>query len=83
MINARIVLIVPRTGASFDNVRRLGLALPGVAESTAYGMPALKIRGKLLATLASHKSAEPNSLVVRVSLEDRTELLAEDPAVYS
>jgi hypothetical protein len=82
MINARIVLIMPRTGVSFDNVRQLGLALPGVEESTAYGMPALKIRGKLLATLASHKSAEPNSLVVRVNLEDRAELLAADSAVY-
>jgi len=67
---------------SFDTVRQIGLTLPGVAESTAYGMPALKIRGKLMATLASHRSAEPNSLVVRVSFEDRAELLSADPAVY-
>jgi hypothetical protein len=71
-----------RHEVSFDTVRRIGLALPGVEESTAYRMPALKIRGKLLATLASNSSAEPNSLVVRVSLEDRAELLATDPAVY-
>lgn len=67
---------------SFDSVRHIGLTLPGVVESTAFGMPALKIRGKLMATLASHRSAEPNSLVVRVSFEDRAELLSADPAVY-
>ena len=71
-----------RDAITFETVRRIGLALPGVEESTAYGMPALKIRGKLLTTLPSHRSAEPNSLVVRVSLEDRAELLAADPAVY-
>jgi hypothetical protein len=31
-----------------DTVRKIGLALPGVEESTAYGSPALKVRGKLL-----------------------------------
>jgi hypothetical protein len=67
---------------SFDTVRRIGLALPGVEESSAYGMPALKIRKQLLATLPSHSSAEPDSLVVRINLEDRAELLATDPAVY-
>jgi hypothetical protein len=67
---------------TFDTVRRIGLALPNVQESTAFGMPALKIRKNLLATLPSNPSAEPNSLVVRVSLEDRAELLVTDPAVY-
>jgi len=32
---------------NFDGIRRIGLALPGVQESTAYGSP-LKVRGKLL-----------------------------------
>jgi hypothetical protein len=31
----------------FDAVRKIGLALPGVEASTAYGSPALKIRGNL------------------------------------
>jgi hypothetical protein len=30
-------------------VRNIGLALPGVEESTAYGLTALKVHGKLLA----------------------------------
>jgi hypothetical protein len=60
-------------------VRKLGLALPGVEESTAYGSPALKVRGKLLACIPAHRSAEPGSLVVCVDFQQRSELLAEAP----
>src|SRR2546423_6288167 len=35
-----------RSTINFDTVRKIGLALPGVEASTAYGAPALKIRGK-------------------------------------
>jgi len=63
-------------------VRRIGLELPDVEESTMYGKPALKVRGKLLACLASHKSAEPGSLVVRIGFEARDALIADDPGVY-
>jgi len=47
-----------------------------------YGAPALKVRGKLLACVPSHRSAEPDSLAVRVDLDDRAQLLAADPDVY-
>ena len=47
-----------------------------------YGVPALKVHGKLLACVPANRSAEPNSLVVRVDFDDRTELLAADPDVY-
>jgi hypothetical protein len=67
---------------SFDTVRKIGLALPGVEEVTAYGLPALKVRGKLLACVPTHRSAEPGSLVVRVGFDDRAELLAAAPDVY-
>ncbi len=67
---------------SFDTVRDIGLAFPGVEETTAYGMPALKIRRELLACIPASRSVEPHSLVVRISLQDRAELLAADPAVY-
>ena len=63
-------------------MRKIGLALPGVEESTAYGAPALKVRGKLLACVPTHRSAEPGSLVVRVDFDERAELLAADPDVY-
>ena len=58
------------------------MMLPGVGESTAYGAPALKIRGKLLACVPAHSSAEPDSLAVRVDFDERAELLAADPDVY-
>jgi len=73
---------MPRSAVTFDLVRRLGLAMAGVEESTAYGSPALKVRGKLLACIPAHRSAEPGSLVVCVDFHDRAELLAEAPDTY-
>ena len=73
---------MPRSTINFDTVRNIGLALPDVEESTAYGLPALKIHGNLLACVPANRSAEPASLVVRVDFDDRAELLAADPDVY-
>ena len=73
---------MPRSSIDFDTVRNIGLALPGVEESTAYGFPALKVHGKLLACVPANRSAEPGSLVLRVDFDDRAELLAADPDVY-
>jgi hypothetical protein len=73
---------MPRSTINFDTVRNIGLALPGVEESTAYGQPALKVHGKLLACIPVNPSAEPGSLAVRVDFDDRAELLAADPDVY-
>src|SRR3954454_8453418 len=67
---------------NFDTVRSIGLTLPGVEESTAYGSPALKVHGKLLACIAVNRSAEPGSLMLCVDFDDRTELLAADPDLY-
>lgn len=62
--------------------REIGLTLPGVEEGTAYRSPALKIRGKLLACVPTHRSAEPNSLVVCVHRKARAELLRTAPDIY-
>jgi hypothetical protein len=67
---------------SFDTVRKIGLALPGVEDGTAYGKLALKAHGRLLACQPTHRSAEPDSLVVRMDFGDRAQLLAEAPDVY-
>ena len=69
-------------GTSFDTVRQIGLALPGVEESSMYGAPALKVHGQLLACIATNKSAEPDTLVARVGFEQREELLKQDPRTY-
>ena len=71
-----------QSAITFETVRKIGLALPNVEASTAWGAPALKIRGKLMACVPTHRSAEPGSLVVRVGFEDRAELLSAAPDVY-
>jgi hypothetical protein len=67
---------------TFDTVRELGSVLLDVVDSTAYGAPALKLRGKLLACVPTNKSADANSIVVRIDPEQRAELLRQDPNVY-
>ena len=67
---------------TFDTVRTLGLSLRDVVDGTAYGLPALKLGGKLLACMPANKSAEANSIVVRIDLEQRAELLGERPETY-
>jgi len=51
---------MPRNKIDFDTVRRIALRLSDVEESTIYRSPALKVRGKLLACIPIHKSAEPD-----------------------
>lgn len=76
----------PRKATStdgFETVRRVGLALPGVVATTRYdGSPVLKMGGCFMAGLATHPSAEPATLVVRVDLEQRAWLLEEAPDTY-
>jgi hypothetical protein len=64
-------------------VRTVGLALPAVESTTRYdGSSVLKLGGCFMAGLATHRSAEPDTLVVRCGLEER-ELLVEDaPDTY-
>src|SRR5262245_32350531 len=72
-----------RPKKAFRVVRSIGLTLPGVEAVTRYdGAPVLKLRGCFLAGLASHRSAEPGSLVVRVEHEDRVLLLDDAPETY-
>jgi hypothetical protein len=71
-----------RKKISFDTVREIGLALPAVEEGTSYGKPALKVRGKMFVCIPSHRTAEPDSLAVRIDFDRRDELLAGDPQVY-
>lgn len=63
-------------------MRAPGLALPDVEEDTYFGKPALMVRGQMFACLASHRSAEPDSLVVRLEFAQRDELLEAKPETY-
>jgi hypothetical protein len=67
---------------TFRTVRAIGLKLPGAEEGTTYGTPALKVGGKMFACIASHKSAEPDTLAVRMDFAQRDALIAEDPETY-
>ena len=72
---------MPR-GQTFSAVEAIGRTLPDVEVTTTWGQPTLKVRGKMFACIASHKSAEPNSLVVMMDFDDRDALLEDDPDVY-
>jgi len=68
--------------SNFEGICKIGLTLPGVEKGTAYGSPALKVRGQMMACIPVNPSAEPGSLAVRVDIADRAELLAAEPGIY-
>jgi hypothetical protein len=63
---------------TYDAVRKIGLALPGVVEGTSYGTPALKVKGKLFVRLRPDLEA----IVIATPFEQREELMASDPEKY-
>ena len=69
-------------GLLFAAVEAIGRSLPDVHVTTAWGQGALKVRGKMFACMASHKSAEPDSLVVMMPFADRDALVEEEPDTY-
>lgn len=75
--------IAAKQSDAFARVKALGLALPGVEAATKYdGSPVLKLRGCFMAGLASHVSAEPDTLVVRMDEDDRDWLIEDAPEAY-
>lgn len=67
----------------FRRIKAVGLALPDVEATIRYdGSPVLKVRGIFMAGIASHPSAEPDSLVVRMELDQRALLLDDAPDTY-
>src|ERR1700722_8161194 len=72
---------MPRS-SSFKTVETIGRTLSDVEVATAWGQATLKVRGKLFVCIASHKSAEPNTLVVMMDFADRDALVEDDPDTY-
>src|SRR5262245_32188981 len=73
--------------ASFEDVRRILLAFPGVEESTWWGTPGFKARGKGWVRLRSEDArSEPGDadtlVVTKVELIEREMLMARDPAAF-
>jgi hypothetical protein len=71
-----------RSNVGFDLVAEAARVIPDVEEVASPRGRGLKIRGKLLACQAIHKSAEPNSLMVRIGSDEREVLLATQPDTY-
>ncbi len=72
---------MPRT-TGFKTVEAIGRTLTDVEVTTTWGQPALKVSGRMFACMASHKSAEPNTLVVMMDFADRDALIEDDPGTY-
>ncbi len=66
------------TPVTFETVRQLALALPGVEEGTSYGTPAFKVRGKLFVRL--HQDGD--SIVVKIDERDRAMRMSADPQTF-
>jgi hypothetical protein len=64
-------------GDPFDRVRAAAGHLPEVEESTSYGTPALKVRGKLFVRLK-----DADTLVVMCPIDEKEMLMAASPKVY-
>ena len=63
---------------TFEAIRKIAIALEGVEETTSYGTPAFKVNGVMIARLRDDIGA----LVVRMRIEDREALIAEDSGTY-
>jgi len=67
---------------TFDAVREMALEMKDVEAATAYGAPAVKVNGNILASVPVNKSAEPNSAVFRIDFELRSSLIEAKPDIY-
>lgn len=62
---------------TFDDIRRIALALDGVEDATSYGTPALKRKKKLMVRLR-----EDGDVVFVVGFDNAEMLMAAEPAVF-
>ena len=65
-------------GLTWNDVRRIALALPGVEEGTSYGTPAFRASKKFLTRLKE----DGKSIVVKVDMEERALLMELDPKTF-
>ncbi len=71
-----------KSESEIDLVRKLAMQLPNVEEATLHGAPSWKVGGKLLTCPAIHKSAELNSLLVKIDPAERAWLISAEPDTY-
>jgi hypothetical protein len=63
---------------TWETVRKIGLAMPGVEDATSYGTAALKVKKKLFVRLRE----EGDVIVIPMPFEQREVLMAEAPEKY-
>jgi len=63
---------------SWDSVMAFALALPGCEESTSYGKPAVRVRGKAFV----YPGRERGSFAVASPLEEKEFLMETDPDTF-
>ena len=66
-------------GAEYTRVCEIARKLPGVEESSSYGTPALKVKGRFMCRL---RSEAEGALAIRCDFLDREVLLQADPHVF-
>jgi hypothetical protein len=66
-------------GPEYRRVCAIALALPGVEESTSYGTPSLKVKGKIMSRL---RTEAEGALALRCDFLDRQILLQAAPRTF-
>ena len=71
---------MPKTGLAFAALRKMMLAWPGVEESTSYGTPSFKLKGKFMARLRD----DDRDVLVLTPVEDDEQqfLMATQPQAF-
>jgi hypothetical protein len=68
-----------RPGPEYRRVCEIARKLPGVEESTSYGTPSLKVKGRIMCRL---RTEAEGALALRCDFLDRQILLQADPDVF-
>jgi hypothetical protein len=63
---------------TFDDVRKIAAALPGMEEGPCYGTPAFRMRKHLIARLKE----DGETLVLKMGFDEREMLMEADPKVF-
>jgi hypothetical protein len=68
---------------TFETITQMARRFPDVKAVTKYdGSPVLKVNGSFVAGLATDESAEADTLVVRMRIDERAFLLEDAPDTY-
>ena len=63
--------------STFETVREIALALPGMEDAISYGTPGLKVQGRFFARLR-----EEDVLALRMGFAEREALMDSDPEAF-